>query len=186
MQFDARATADSRFSTIHHGGAVLPVLYGGEDDVAAASETIFHTVDLPGSATRPRRIFIEKFLSWQWSAIETRRALAMVRLDDDGIAQIGSTRADLIEGSRETYAYTRQWAEAIAAAAGAVDGAWWYSRQAPDRWAAVFFEKLPGRSGGVRPGEIVGHGPALPFAFPSGTERLDEIALRFDTTVVRP
>ena len=186
VQFDTRSGADSRFSTIYHKGAVLPVLYGGEDNVAVASETIFHTVDLPTSTTRPRRVFLLKFLSWQWSTIETRRELRLVRLDDDGLAQIGSSREDLIEGARATYAFTRQRGEAIAAAVGRADGMWWYSRQAPDRWAVVLFQKVPGRSGGLRPGDLVGVGPALPFALPMGTEQLDEVALRFDTTVVRP
>ena len=113
-----RSGADSRFSTIYHKGAVLPVLYGGEDNVAVASETIFHTVDLPTSTTRPRHVFLLKFLSWQWSTIETRRELRLVRLDDDGLAQIGSSREDLIEGARATYAFTRQRGDAIAAAVG--------------------------------------------------------------------
>jgi hypothetical protein len=186
VQFDARSDADSRFSTICHMGAALPVLYGGEDDVAAASETIFHTLDLPTSTARPRRVFLVKYLTWQWSTVETRRQLRLVRLDDDGLAHIGTSRNDLIEGPLATYSFTRHWAEAIAAAAGRADGMWWYSRQAPDRWAAVLFQKVPGRSGGLRPGDLVGHGPSLPFALPAGTERLDEIALRFDTTVVRP
>lgn len=186
VEFDARSRADSRFSTIDHKGALLPVLYGGEDNVAVASETIFHTVDLPTSTTRPRRVFLLKFLSWQWSTVEARRDLLLVRLDDDGLAQIGSSRADLIDGSRATYGFTRQWAEAIAAAVGRADGMWWYSRQAPDRWAVVLFQKVPGRSGGLRPGDLAGVGPALPFALPAGTEPLDEIALRFGTTVVRP
>jgi len=186
VQFDARSGAGSRFSTIYHKGAVLPVLYGGEDNVAVASETIFQTVDLPTSTTRPRRVFLLKFLSWQWSTVETRRDLLLVRLDDDGLAQIGSSRGDLIEGLRSTYAFTRAWGEAIATAVGRADGMWWYSRQAPDRWAVVLFQKAPGRSGGLRPGDLVDVGPALPFALPAGTEQLDEIALRFDTTVVRP
>ncbi|MHB8457451.1 MAG: RES family NAD+ phosphorylase [Acidimicrobiales bacterium] len=186
VQFDARSGADSRFSTIYHKGAVLPVLYGGEDNLAVASETIFHTVDLPSSSTRPRRVFLLKFLSWQWSAVATRRELVLVRLDDDGLARIGTSRADLIEGPRATYGFTRAWGEAIAEAIGRADGMWWHSRQAPDRRAAVLFQKVPRRSGGLRPGDLVGVGPALPFALPAGTEQLDEIALRFGTTVVRP
>jgi len=186
VQFDARKAVESRFSTIRYRSAVLPVLYGGEDDLAAASETIFHSVDLPTSSTRPRRVFLGKFLSWQWSTVETQRELAIVRLDDAGLAHIGSSRADLLDGSRATYAVTRLWSEAIAAAVGRADGMWWYSRQAPDRWAVVLFEKVGGRSGGLRPGDLIGHGPALPFAFPAGTERLDQIAVGFGTTVVRP
>ena len=61
VQFDTRSGADSRFSTIYHKGAVLPVLYGGEDNVAVASETIFHTVDLPTSTTRPGACFSSSF-----------------------------------------------------------------------------------------------------------------------------
>ncbi|MGO9874211.1 MAG: RES family NAD+ phosphorylase [Acidimicrobiia bacterium] len=185
-QFDARPNADSRFSTIWHGGAVVPVAYGGADREAAASETIFHTIEGRGGPLRPRRVFVGKYLTWQWSTIEVTRELHLVRLDDAGLDVLGTTRNDLITGDRTTYSLTRQWAEALLNALPAVDGFWWMSRQYPFRQAFAFYAHVGGRSGGIAPGDLKGRGPALPFALRAGLDELDRIALGFDITVVRP
>jgi hypothetical protein len=185
-QFDQREDADSRFSTIRYGGRVLPVLYGGQDDAAAMSETIFHTVDVAGSPVRPRTVFVEKYLTWQVSTVATTRELSIVRFDDDGLAALGTSRAELIECDRRSYPCTREWAEAIARAIDDCDGIRWQSRQDPDRWAAVLFGRVARRPGGLRSGDIVGRGPAVPFASQQGMDRLDGVALAFDITVVRP
>lgn len=185
-QLDGRADADARFSTIRSGRSVVPVLYGGEDHEAAASETIFHTVDTPAGDHRPRNVWLDKYISWQWSEVVTTRDLALVRLADNGFASLGTTRADLVEVGRGTYPQTRAWGQALAAALPEVDGLWWESRQAPDRWAVVLFGQLRGHQpGGVRPADLTPDGPALPFALAEGLARLEEIADRLGVTVVR-
>ena len=184
-QLDDRADADSRFSTIRCNGDVLPVLYGGEDDYAAASETIFHTVDTPTGNSRPRRVTLEKYLSWHWSSVVASRDLNLVRLAGDGLIELGVTRADLIECGRPHYPRTREWAAALALALPEVDGLWWESRQASDRWATVLFGPLGHRSGGIHPGDLVADTPVLPFALRAGRDRLDAIATNLDITIIR-
>ena len=183
--FDTRSDADSRFSTIRLRRTVIPVLYGGENDMAAASETIFHTVDTPAGAHRPRRVPLTKYRSWQWSEVITTRQTELVRLDDHGLAAIGISRAELIEGGRGTYSETRTWAQALATALPDTDGMWWESRQAPEHWAVMLFGYLRSRPAGISGGDLTADGPAVPFASVEGLHRLDEIAETLDITVIR-
>lgn len=185
-QLDARPDANSRFSTVRLAGTVVPVAYVGEDREAAASETIFHAVESPGGPTRPRRVYVDKYRTWQWSPIETTRELQLIRLDNTGLSALGTSRADLIEGDRTTYPLTRRWAEALLAAQPTVDGFWWMSRQAPTRRAFALYGRTPGRPHGIVAGDLRGRGPALPFVIPNGLAELDRIAVGFDVTVVRP
>ena len=185
-QLDERPNANLRFSTIHYRGRVVPVAYGGQDDHAAASETIFHTVDTPTGAIRPRRVYVAKYFAWQWSTIHPTRDLHLVRLDDVGLTALGTTRDDLIETGRPSYPTTQSWAEAIAEALPTIDGMWWYSRQDPTRKAVLVFGKLPRRPGGLQPADLTSNQPALPFALPQGLDRLDQIADDFDIEVTRP
>ncbi|MGH9091481.1 MAG: RES family NAD+ phosphorylase, partial [Acidimicrobiales bacterium] len=138
-QFDRRRASPARFSPLTLGRSLVPVLYGGEDDHAAASETIFHTVDRAGSSVRPRNVMLGKFTTWHWSTMVTTRPFRLVKLDGDGLRRLDVPREDLIEGGRATYPTTRPWAAALAGALGDVDGLWWRSRQDPDRWAVVLF-----------------------------------------------
>ncbi len=160
--------------------------YAGEGREAVASETIFHTIEGPGGPARPRRVYIAKYATWQWSTIETTRELQLLRLDKAGLSKLGTKRADLIAGDQTTYPVTRQWAEALLAALPTVDGFWWMARQAPIRQAFALYGKVEGRAGGIRDGDLKGRGPALPFALPAGLAELDRIAVAFDVTVVRP
>lgn len=185
-QLDARADANSRLSTVRFAGTVVPVAYVGEDREAAASETIFHTIENPGGPTRPRRVYVDKYMTWQWSTIMTTRELHLVRLDGAGLTALETSRADLIEGDRTTYPLTRQWAEALLIAQPTVDGFWWMSRQGPTRRAFALYGSIRERPHGIGAGDLRGRGHALPFALPEGLEELDRIAVGFDVTVVRP
>jgi hypothetical protein len=162
------------------------VLYGGENDVTAASETIFHSVDTPTGSALPRKVPLLRFASWQWSEIVTVRELHMIRLDDVGLAAISTSRSDLIECGRPAYAVTRAWAEALANAVPASDGIWWMSRQAPAHMAVMLFGETPGREGGIASGDLDADGPALPFALPQGLDRLNEIGDELGITIDRP
>ena len=184
-QLDERRDADARFSTIRSARTVIPVLYGGENDEAAASETIFHTVDAAAGAHRPRRVALDKYRSWQWSEVVTTRQLALVRLEGAGLDALDVTRAELIDGGRGSYPQTRAWAQALAGALPNADGLWWRSRQAPGRWAVMLFGRLRRRPGGVGPGDLTADSPTLPFATTAGLDRLDDIADGLDITVVR-
>ncbi len=185
-QMDERPDADSRFSTIRSPDTVIPVLYGGESHRSAASETIFHTVDAPGGAARPRRVSVSKFRSWQWSEVVTSRTLQLVRFDGVGLERLGVSRQDLIESDRRSYPLTRTWGQDIAVTCPEIDGLWWMSRQDPAQWAVVLFGHVGGREGGVRAGDLVADGPALPFALPQGLDLLDQLGIDLGVTVVRP
>jgi RES domain len=183
-QLDERDATNFRFSAIVSSGRVVPVLYGGEDDHAAASETIFHTIG-PGDSGRPRRVALDQYASWRWSSVVTTRDLSLVRLTLQGLDALEVTRVDMIEGGRLTYSATRAWSLALRETLPAVDGLWWHSRQDPGRWALMFFGVHPSFSGGIRTGDLTADTPVLPFASPTGLERLDTIALDYDITVVR-
>lgn len=185
-EYDARDNVTARFSTLLVGGVVVPVAYIGQDRPAAASETMFHTVATPHGPTRPRRVFLHKFRTWQWSTITTNNDIRLVGLDEAGLAALGTTRAELIESDAPHYSDTVLWAAAIAAALPEVDGMWWHSRQAPAKWCVVLFGQVPQRTGGVRRCNLSAVGPALPFALPEGLDLLDTIADGFDIEVVRP
>ncbi|MHB8219678.1 MAG: RES family NAD+ phosphorylase [Acidimicrobiales bacterium] len=184
-QFDRRRTGSSRFSPLVVGKSLMPVLYGGENHHAVASETIFHGVDIAGSAIRPRAVPLDKYSTWHWSCVVPTRALRLVTLANKGLAALAVTRKDMVDAGRPTYPATQAWALAISSAAPEVDGMWWYSRQDPGRWAVVLFAKLPRRAGGLRANDLRGTGPVLPFATSDGLELLDSIGLDFGITVVR-
>jgi hypothetical protein len=167
------------------GGKVVPVLYGGQTDEAAASETIFHTVSSAIGEGRPKRVFLEKYRSWQWSEVVTARDLALVRLDDEGLSSLGLVRDDLIAGGRDTYPETRAWAEALAGACPGSDGLWWMSRQAPDHWAIMLFGRLSSRTGGIGAEDLRADSPAVPFGSVEGLSRLDQLAEGLGITVIR-
>jgi hypothetical protein len=186
VQFDTRGNANARFSTVQIRGAVVGVLYSGESRAAAASETIFHTVDVPGTPRRPRHVYVTKYETWQWSTIETARSVRLVRLDGQGLKDLNTTRPDIIEGDRSSYPLTRAWAAQLVTSLPDVDGFWWMSRQAPDKRAYALYARTAGRPGGIADGELHGRGPALPFALPAGLDELDRVALEFEITVVRP
>ena len=186
-EFDRRCDADSRFSTIHPNGRVQGVLYGADNQDAAASETIFHTVpaDRPGTPDpRPRQIPLGPYESWMWSTIACGRDLVLVDLDSDGLQAIGTVREILILSGRRDYPQTRRWSEALWHAAPQADGLCWVSRQAPGRFALMLFEARDDRTGGVARHELFADGPPDPFFYPAGLDRLADLALRLNVTLV--
>lgn len=186
-EFDRRPDADSRFSTIRPNGIVQGVLYGAEDQDAAASETIFHTVpaDRPGAPDpRPRQVPLGPYEPWMWSTIACGRDLVLVDLDTDGLDTIGNNRDLLILSGRLDYPRTRRWSEVIWHAAPQADGFCWVSRQAPEKLAVMLFEARDDRTGGVARHELFADGPPDPFFYPAGLARLADLALRLNITLV--
>ncbi len=184
-QFDHRPEGSARFSPLWIGRSLVPVLHGGENGRAVASETIFHTVDVAGSSVRPRNVSLAKYSTWHWSCVVSTRPLRLIRLDGDGLDALQVSRAELIEGGRSTYPMTQRWAAALVGAVDDADGLWWKSRQDPDLWAVMLLGKTRRRAGGIRESDLAGTGPVIPFATPSGLGRLDAIGLDFDVTVLR-
>jgi hypothetical protein len=186
-EFDDRAEADDRFSPIRVDRRVVPVLYGAGDEAAAASETIFHTVPAPEGATRevrPRQVALAPYVSWVWSTIACRRDLNLASLRGGGLARLGVTRPQLILSGRADWPNTRLWAQAVYRDAPHVDGLWWTSRQAARRDAIVLFARRRGRTGGVGRPELDVAVPPVPFLAPVGFERLCEVAVQLDITLL--
>lgn len=184
-EFDSRTTR-FRFSPLQLGGQRPAVAYCGEDDATVLSETVFHTVDTPGGSARPRLVSLSKYTAWQWSPIAFDRDLALIRLDDPGLAAIGIARAELIESDERSYPDTTQWAQRLLEVEPAADGLLWYSRQAPTKLAVLLLESSSGHSGGVSRADVQGAGPSVSFLSPQGLERLDQVADDLDITVIRP
>lgn len=186
-EFDDRANADNRFSPIRAGRRVIPALYGGGDEAAAASETIFHTVPPPEGATRevrPRQVAQAPYVSWVWSTVACRRDLTLVSLRGDGLARLGITRTRLLLSGRGGWPTTQRWAEALYGDAPHADGLWWRSRQAARRDAVMLFGRRRERAGGVARSELAVVAPPVPFLAPEGFERLCEVATHLDVTLV--
>ncbi len=146
-------------------GPIVPVLYGGQDEQAAASETIFHTVDTPTGARRPRQVLLATFLSWQRTRIAPTRDLVLVDLRDAGLAALGFDRAHVIDGGRPSHPQTRRWAAGLLRACRETDGLVWSSRQDPSRQAVMLAGRVRGRSGGVRPASWWRSGPPSPSRY---------------------
>ncbi len=186
-EFDRRDDANARFSSIHPAGAVQGVLYGAVDHDAAASETVFHTVPADDGTTadvRPRQVPLGPFEPWTWSSITCGRHLRLVELDGAGLAAVGSNREELILSGRHDYPITRRWADALWHAAPAADGLYWISRQAPGRPALMLYEASDHRPGGVARHELFAGGPPDPSFYPDGLERLFQLAIRLNITIV--
>lgn len=180
-EFDGRAGANARWSTIRVVGSVVPVIYAGEDDLTAASETIFR---LGSSGRRPRFVFAEKYRTWQWSTVGARRDLTLADLRDPALQAVGVPRGPLLDGGEHTYPHTRRWAEQLLAAARELDGMVWHARQTPtNRLAYVLFESP---AGGVVRNDLDAVGSAVPFTSIEGIERLRQIAVDYDVTLIEP
>lgn len=180
-EFDGRDGANARWSTIRVRRSVVPVIYAGEDDLTAASETIFR---LGVDGRRPRSVFAEKYLTWQWSTIEPQRDLRLADLRDPALKMLGVPRAPLLNDGEHSYPDTREWAEQLLATAPGFDGMVWYTRQTPTRRLAYVLFAPPG--GEVARDDLDAVGPAVPFTSIEGIERLRRIALDYDVTLIEP
>ena len=75
-------------------------------------------------------------------------------------------------------------ASLLYAAATEADGLLWTSRQAPRRDALMLFSHRRGREGGVMRSELTVVEPPLPFLASDGLERLLEVAIELDITLL--
>lgn len=184
-EFNADPKANGRFHPLRSGRRIVPILYGAADDVAAASETVFHTVPAPeGTEVRPRQVALAPWLAWVWSTVAARRDLRLISLRGQGLRVIGARREELITSPRTAWETTRSWAQALLDAAPDADGLRWTSRQAPRREALVLFGKTKDRTGGVQRSELDVVDPPVPFLSPTGLERLMLTATNLDITLL--
>jgi hypothetical protein len=182
-EFDERLGASARWSPVRtRAGDLVPVVYAGGDDFAAAAETVFRYRE---DGSRPPRVPLGRYASWGWSTVACRHDLALVELAGDGLDALGVTSVDLLGGGPSTYPATHRWAVALLTALPEVDGIVWQSRQADGRDAIALFGSCRSRAGPGRE-DLEALGPTIPFATPPGLQRLRQIASAIGSTVVSP
>lgn len=101
----------------------LPVLYASESVAGALAESIFH--DVPPRGTRV--VDAGKLAHQLCVPMTARRDLILADLTGAGLARIGVTRGELIDGGPRTYPATARWAKALHDQTD-VDGLLWVSR----------------------------------------------------------
>lgn len=160
----------------------MPHLYGAQDALAAASETVFHTVPAPdGPDLRPRAVLLPRYTSWMWSTITPSRDLTLLDLREPALRRLGSSRNQLVLCDERHYPVTRRWAEAAYNARPQADGLWWHSRQAEQRDALVLFGQRRGSEHGVdRKDDLEILQPPVPMLGTEGLERLAQVANDLD------
>jgi hypothetical protein len=113
------------------------------------------------------------------STLAPRRDLRLVDLRDEQLAELGLTRAGLIESQPEAYPETAAWASAFFHSSAAPDGLIWNSRQEPETLAFVLFAR-----GRVDRRALRVVDSPEPLAIGGGLERVFEAAERLDLTIV--
>ena len=161
--FNPGAGPRGRFHPVRtRDGAVVPWLYGAEDEEAALCETIFHDL-----AFAPGERVSEAVLKGQAiSAVIPRRELSLALLAGLGLRRLGVGRAEIIEGGPTTYEGTVRWAQALHDCPALPDGIMWMARPHDMKRSLVLF--------GDRVGQAdldVLEGP-LPLAFGHGRAKV--------------
>lgn len=166
---------------------LVGTLYGGEDDQAALSETVFHAVPGPGGRdVRPQRVVARPWIGHLLTALYPVRDLALIDLTPDGLGHLPVTEDDLVDGPARTYPTTVRWARALYLAAPWADGMVWRSRQRKDRLAVTLWKHRPRddvTGARLRQAELDVRTVPVPLLSDRGMLRLLEIAEEFDVTV---
>lgn len=139
-QFNATPDGNARFSPIKNAlGAIIPTLYAAEDDASALMETVLHDVPSPSSgfiyvapATEDRQL----------ATLVTQVPLQLGNLKVMGLKRLGLSGAVVIDGDKPTYGDTRDFAQAMHAARGDIQGLVWDSRQTKKQVIVLFEDRL--------------------------------------------
>src|SRR5690625_149702 len=79
---DPRTDPNCRVSPLAINNNPTPALYGGTSDRAAAAETIFRRLH-PDTARK--RVFLEQFITWQWSQVACTRTLTLITVEQPDV-----------------------------------------------------------------------------------------------------
>lgn len=183
-EFDLRAGQDFRFSTIRFEGRVVPVMYSAGTAEVAACETIFRHCSGWSRPRRPRRVFLDRYATWQWSELVTLTQARRLSLDQNTLRHLEVGARTIFGSPPSGYPGARLFAEAVLRALPECDAISWPSTQHVGGTSYVFLGRVSGRAGGLAREAFEGVGAATPFASRAGAEQLATIANALDITLV--
>lgn len=173
-------------------GQWVATLYGGQDDVAALSETVFHSVPaVGGQERRPRKVLARHYLAHMLSTVAATRDLSLIDLTPEGLDALVLAEADVITSPSSTYPVTTALARQLYLDAVAADGLVWRSRQQPDRlavalWFAATRRAVVDRGAGLVRADLRVVDLPQPLLAEEGMRRLLRVGNALDVTVVPP
>ncbi len=131
--WDARRTTNYRFSPLLRGESVIPVLYGGDSDEVALTETILRFGDGLDERDLESRYLAE---------LKTTRDLHLIPLAGPNARPLGDSVAVSVSNAPASeYAHTRHWAAALKRAHPGADGLMWISHQHGADRAYLFWRR---------------------------------------------
>jgi hypothetical protein len=156
-------------------GAIVPAMYGSDQDDGAIAETVFHDVPVRGAA----RVVLESRLTpLSIVTLTPKRDLRLIDLFGFGLRRLEVRADELTSTESADYPATVLWAKAFHAAFADVDGLAWMSRQFNAAKAVVLFGDR------VAAGDLQPLAPPLPLAFGPGRTRVDSAANRAGIAIV--
>lgn len=114
------------------GDPPVPVLYAGESEIAAISETLLHDIPASGGALLPG-----DYQNKVMGRLVAQRPLRLASFMGTGFRTMGAAAEDVTRTPASRYGETVLWAEAAHAAG--FEGIAWMSRQCDTERAYVFF-----------------------------------------------
>ena len=136
-QFNPGVGAPTRFAPIKtSAGKFIPTLYGGETQVCAFYERIFH--DVPLEPAGLRTVHENDLIDLVAGAVHATRDLSLAQLFRPDLERNGLTRA-LVHSDSDHYLRTAPWAAAWHRDFADLDGLVWTSNRADPAMAVVLF-----------------------------------------------
>lgn len=114
------------------GDPAIPVLYAGESEIAAISETLLHDIPAGGGALLPG-----DYQNKVMGRLIAQRPLRLASFMGTGFRTMGASAEDVTRTPASRYSETVLWAEAAHSAG--FEGLAWMSRQCDTERAYVFF-----------------------------------------------
>ena len=128
--FNPGVGAPTRFAFF--GNPPVPVLYAGESEIAAISETLLHDIPAAGGALLPG-----DYQNKVMGRLTAQRPLRLASFMGTGFRTMGASADDVTRTPASRYGQTVRWAEAAHTAG--FEGIAWMSRQCDTEKAYVFF-----------------------------------------------
>lgn len=140
-QFNPSPDGNARFSPIKNAlSLIIPTLYAAEDDASALMETVLHDVPSPSAGF----IYVTPAIEdRQLATLVNQVPLQLGNLQVMGLKRLGLSGAVVVDGNKPTYGDTRDFARALHAARGDIQGLLWDSRQTKKQVIILFEDRLP-------------------------------------------